>query len=249
MPYCPKCDMEFIDGITICSDCGGPLTASKEAYDALKKKTEEEAFARMKSQYDAMTEYAKAESYQPVEQSGILEDSQILEEADTPTEAKSSRRQAPTSLYIKKSQQYDDMKSSGWAFLLTGGALLAFAVLCWLNILPLHLGIISKLAITVFGAGSLIVSLKTFQSAKTIRGQIHEEEEKSRKLTDWFLNSYTGSKLDEQLFSEFGELLPEELSLKRFGLIQDILITSYDLHDQSYVDLLTDEIYEKMFQD
>ena len=30
MPYCPKCDMEFVDGITICSDCKGPLVASKE---------------------------------------------------------------------------------------------------------------------------------------------------------------------------------------------------------------------------
>ena len=42
MPYCPKCDMEFIDGITICSDCGGPLAESKEVCDALKKKTKEE---------------------------------------------------------------------------------------------------------------------------------------------------------------------------------------------------------------
>lgn len=249
MPYCPKCDMEFIDGITICSDCGGPLAESKEVCDTMKKKTEEEAFARLKSQYDAMTEYAAAESHQPLEQSKILEASQTPEEFQTPLEEKTSRKSPPVSLYIKKSQQYDDMKSSGWAFLLTGTALLVFAVLCWLNILPIHLGIVSKLALTIFGAGSLIVSLKTFQSAKTVQGQIHEEEEKSRKITDWFLSSYTGAQLDEQLLSEFGELLPEELSLKRFGLIQDILITSYDLHDQSYADLLTDEIYEKMYQD
>lgn len=249
MPYCPKCDMEFIDGITICSDCGGPLAESKEACEALKKKTEEEALARMKSQYDAMAEYTQAESHQPAAQSGILKDSQAIEEFQTPLEEKSSPKSSPASLYIKKSQQYDDLKSSGWAFLLTGGALSVFAALCWLNILPIHLGIISKSAITAFGIGSLVVSLKTFQGAKAVRGQIHEEEEKSQQLTDWFLSSYTGTRLDEQLFSEFGELLPEELSLKRFGLIQDILITSYDLHDQSYVDLLADEIYERMYHD
>ena len=88
MPYCPKCDMEFIDGITICSDCGGPLAESKEVCDALKKKTKEEALARLKSQYDAMTEDATAESHQPLEQSGILEDSQAPEEFQTPLEAK-----------------------------------------------------------------------------------------------------------------------------------------------------------------
>ena len=37
MPYCPKCDMEFVDGITTCSDCGGPLVASKEEADRLKR--------------------------------------------------------------------------------------------------------------------------------------------------------------------------------------------------------------------
>ena len=30
MPYCPKCDMEFIKGVTVCSDCGGSLFESKE---------------------------------------------------------------------------------------------------------------------------------------------------------------------------------------------------------------------------
>ena len=30
MPYCPKCDMEFVEGIKVCSDCGGPLVESKE---------------------------------------------------------------------------------------------------------------------------------------------------------------------------------------------------------------------------
>ena len=35
MPYCPKCDMEFVEGITKCSDCGGPLFESKEAAEEM----------------------------------------------------------------------------------------------------------------------------------------------------------------------------------------------------------------------
>ena len=37
MPYCPKCDMEFIKGVTVCSDCGGPLFESKEEALAMQK--------------------------------------------------------------------------------------------------------------------------------------------------------------------------------------------------------------------
>ena len=28
--YCPKCDMDFVDGITVCSDCGGKLITHEE---------------------------------------------------------------------------------------------------------------------------------------------------------------------------------------------------------------------------
>jgi transcriptional regulator with XRE-family HTH domain len=35
MPYCPKCDMEFVEGIKVCSDCGGPLVESKEVADLM----------------------------------------------------------------------------------------------------------------------------------------------------------------------------------------------------------------------
>ncbi|MEG2297842.1 MAG: hypothetical protein RSC13_09460 [Clostridium sp.] len=47
MPYCPKCDMEFIDGITVCSDCGGPLLESKEVADALKREYPSLGFSTM----------------------------------------------------------------------------------------------------------------------------------------------------------------------------------------------------------
>ena len=53
MPYCPKCDMEFIDGITVCSDCGGPLMESKEAADAMKRKVLEEELERKMGGFQA----------------------------------------------------------------------------------------------------------------------------------------------------------------------------------------------------
>ena len=43
MPYCPKCDMEFIEGVQICSDCKGPLLASRKEAQILQKEQEERA--------------------------------------------------------------------------------------------------------------------------------------------------------------------------------------------------------------
>ena len=50
MPYCPKCDMEFIEGITVCSDCGGPLYESEEAYKAIEKEETAKRLAEQAAQ-------------------------------------------------------------------------------------------------------------------------------------------------------------------------------------------------------
>lgn len=49
MPYCPKCDMEFVEGVTVCTDCGGPLVESREAAQAQKAAEKEKLERRCAS--------------------------------------------------------------------------------------------------------------------------------------------------------------------------------------------------------
>ena len=162
-------------------------------------------------------------------------------------------RQEETHVYVKKSQQYDDLKSSASAFLIVGGCLLVFSVLCWANVIPLPMmglsRMISQSVMTVLGILSLIIAFRSMGTAKKVQAQVGEEEKTTKELVDWFLEQYSGDRLDRQLQGEFSQLGPEELSLKRFELIQDILVTHHDLADPSYVDLLTEEIYGKLYED
>ena len=59
MPYCPKCDMEFVEGITVCSDCGGPLVESKEVADAMKKAEAETREEEMRQKYEELMKEAE----------------------------------------------------------------------------------------------------------------------------------------------------------------------------------------------
>lgn len=241
MPYCPKCDMEFIDGITACTDCGGALAESKEVADAMRKQAQREEEARRMAEYEELT-------------GGRGDDVPASPEDGQPEEIEEAvRAHVRPRIYVKKAQQYEDLKSSASAFLLVGGILLVFSILCWANVIRLPLSgisrIISQTVMAVLGIASLIVAAYSAKSANAVKGQIAEEEEATRQLIGWFTGSYTGEQLDAQIQAESGELVPEELSLKRFELIQDILITTHDISDQAYVDSVAEDIYGKMYQD
>ena len=228
MPYCPKCDMEFIDGITICSDCGGPLVESKEAADAM----------RLQEQLEQ-------------EKAAVTADP---DESETSAVLDGARRiRSASHVYVKKSQQYDDFKSAAVAFYLVGGAALAAAILGWTGILPLPMTGFSRLLSlgvrTCIGVGSLGVAISSSHSAKAVSKEIGAEETATSQLIDWFISSYTAGQLDSQIRHDYGDLSPEEQTLKRFDLIQDLIITNHDITDQAYVDLLAEEIYGKLFED
>lgn len=245
MPYCPKCDMEFIDGITTCSDCGGPLVESREAAEALKKEEEAKALAARQA------EYGESES----EADGGQDPAELFESASDANPAsqmeQAGRSYAKNHVYVKKSQQYDDLKSSASAFLIVGGILLVFSVLCWTNIVRLPMAgisrIISQGVMTIMGIASLAVAVTSSKSAKVVESQVDQEENTTRQLIQWFADNYSADALDSQIRTESGELVPEELSLKRFELIQDILVTNHDITDQAYVDLISEDIYEKVY--
>ncbi|MBS6643296.1 MAG: hypothetical protein KH366_06920 [Clostridiaceae bacterium] len=231
MPYCPKCDMEFIDGITVCSDCGGPLVPSREEALKQKKQQQEEEEARLKAEYEAASELLSSPEGE---------------------EMKQSAQAAPAKVYVKKADKYEDLKSSASAFILVGGCLLVFSVLCWTGIINLPIAGTSKLlmqaVLTAMGIGSIAVAVNSYRSAKAVQSQIEEENTATKQLIEWFITSYTADSLDRQLSDELGELGPEELSLKRFELIQDIIITNHDITDQSYVDSISEDIYSKLFE-
>lgn len=266
MPYCPKCDMEFIDGITVCSDCGGPLVASKEVADEMKRREQEEEMQRQKELFEKAQAEFLAEMGEVAEEGDLQPEGEAGVDPDAPGYASESgilgssslravgKRAGRTRVYVKKSQQYEDLKSSASAFLLLGVVLTVGSVLLWAGIIRLPMvgvsRIISQSVLTLMGVGSLVIALSSGRSAKEVSGQISAEEEVTAQLIAWFTENFRADELDAQITAESGEdLSAEERSLKRFDLIQDLIITNHDITDQSYVDLLAEEIYGKMFRD
>ena len=97
--------------------------------------------------------------------------------------------------------------------------------------------------------GAIVISVRTSADAKTVKGQISEEEQTTESLISWFLETYTPEQVDEAVRRENGnDLMEEEFALKRINFIQDTFITTFDLADQGYVDALAEEVYAKLYE-
>lgn len=236
MPYCPKCDMEFVEGITKCTDCGGPLVESKEVAEELMRKAATARNEQMRLYYEKMMQEAtKAQQEMPPEE---------IERA--------KRQAAPSKAYVNKEQKYDDMNSSATAFFIVGGAAALILVLSFVGIINLPFSGIMKyifIGMLAFMAiGSFVIALSSKKSAGELKTQVASEEKKTEEIIQWFMEKHTGKDLDRQILSRERNLGAEEMSLRRFDLIQDYLITGKDLTDQSYIDMLCDEIYSRLYE-
>lgn len=232
--YCPKCDMEFVDGITVCTDCGGPLVESEEAAMAMKKKEQEEKLLKQQEYLTHLTQQLEA---QEQESAGGSPSAPSIPE--------------PVGVYETKSQKYEDLKSSASAFLIVGGILLAASIICWSGVIRLPMAGTSKLifqgALTAMAVFSLAVFFKTSAQAKSLLPEINKEKEQTQEIIGWFLDRWNAEDIDGQIPDQ-ESLSQEEMSLKRFQVIQDYLITGKDLPDPAYVDALCEELYGKLYE-
>ena len=237
MSYCPRCDMEFVDGITVCTDCGGPLVESEEAARAMKKKEQEELLLKQQEYLTQLKHQLEAQT--DGEQEGFSEE---ISESSLP------RR---VSVYETKAQKYEDLRSSASAFLIVGGLLTAASALFWTGLLHLPMTGLSRLiflgALTVMGLFSLSVFLRTSRDARKLQPEIAREQNRTEELIRWFTDQWSAGDVDSRIPDQ-DSLTEEELSLKRFQLIQDSLITGNDLPDPAYVDALCEEIYSRLYE-
>lgn len=368
MPYCPKCDMEFIDGITTCTDCGGRLVESEEAYKKEMQKKMERAYqqraaqaqkfyqadnlmqremplsqaeegarrpqpqfavptmtldfgapaqkeepvltpaqiikeATSKKEWKKMTPksftkeelselradaadryakvlrreeaqrllgtYSKAPAPQPVvKNAGMMPNGApvFAPQAEAPQAGQPSAQQAAAqqaaaarqargpkvaNVYVSTSQKIEDRRSSSVAFLLVGGAILAFAVLCWIGVikLPMTGGSLyfSQGILTAMGLVFLFVALKAHTSIKELDGQAEAEDTRNKEIIQWFTTNWSGDDLDKAIETMESGLEQQEIELRRYALIQYRVVKEKQLTDQAYVDYIVEEIYNALY--
>ncbi len=231
MPWCPKCETEYREGITVCADCGSALV------DDLTK-------AAIVTETESDFEPSLEENFQ-----NMTEDEAIAFLEETKKEAIERRKRLAEEpgVYVESSKKAQDFKSGGLSLLFVGGIGLIFILLVIFNVIPLYMNIFSKyLILGVMGAMFIlfiVMGLLSVKSYKKFEIKASEEDNLTKNLTAWCKENLNKEIID----SDVEETVEELLYFQRTEKMKEMISNKFMNLDAAFLDSFIDDIYPEIF--
>ena len=233
MPWCPKCETEYREGIFTCTDCGSTLVeelnSSKNNDDTIMEPT--------------FLSPAETEVNDMSEEEAIV----FLEETKREALERRKRLEEGPGLYVESSKKAQDFKSGGLSLLFVGGLGFICVLLILLGIIPLHMNIFSKYLITgVMGTMFLLFIIMGFLSVKSYKKfeiKASEEDTLTQNLTSWVKDNLQKDIIDADLEGSSEELL----YFLRTEKMKEMIMQKYMNLDAAFLDSFIDDIYPSIF--
>ena len=150
----------------------------------------------------------------------------------------------PSKAYVKKEDEYKDVKFSGYTFVVFGVLGAVYLVLCKLDIIPIDYNIFIFCVLAAMFAGFIIMGLVSVIKSGKIKLQIPEEEIMTEKINAWLDENITKDRAEKWLDDTVSD---EENDLIITAHIRSILIKKYPDLDVAFIEMLTEEFFNSHF--
>lgn len=271
--WCPVCKTEYQEGITVCNVCGSKLEeGTGDSFTTVNLyETEDKETALKLLEYLQFSEIVNTGLEEEdgiyivnVPQSQEKEARKLIsgfimalqEEQDKIKDVNGNSRQDnvnstqngilnnASKTYIRKADEYKDVKTSGITFIIFGLIGILYLILCRLEVIPLTYNEIVLILLLCMFMSFVVYGFSSIIKSKKIKGQIAEEETLTSKIKLWLGKNITDGLVkswkDESVTEEENELII-------ISKINEELQLNYPEIDKSYLEMVADEYFNEKF--
>lgn len=238
MPWCPKCKVEYVEGIEVCADCGSRLVPSLE--DAAAPDGDTDGYA--------------AEAFGEEDGSFTDEDAAFSEEEADPEDAdgaESGEESGPAPVYEDAAQKAAEYRSGAYTLIAVGGIGLAVLAALAAGILPVTLNpSVRYVTLLVMGGlfiAFLILGVLSLRTARALAVKGRQEKRLRRLMTAFCREQIDPEQVDLDCGAK--ELSDEMRYFRRMELVKARLREQFEDLDEAFLDQFADEMYTKLFED
>ncbi|MDD3173882.1 MAG: hypothetical protein PHF63_09505 [Herbinix sp.] len=219
------------------------VEASRAVSNSKKDITKEDGDSSIVNEEDSSSSDETEEYQNPVFDDDSLTDEEKHED-EVPSDDESAYESHEETVYVMKADQYKDLTSSVWIFLIFGVVGVIFVLLNVTEIFHVFNGWIPN---TVMGALFLLfiyIALSTNKKAKKVQSEIEAENKLTEDINEWMKLNVT----DNFLTSLHDDTISDELNyIKTTDMIKENLIKEFGHQNLAYLDRLIDEYYNSTF--